>query len=110
MGIQRVAVREKLEDTLDDETNLAGLEASVPEELEHWIVSSNFLRTFDDARLGIVTSCGSEVWVDNSRFQDVNRKLGSTWIRWTLSWILLQEVWEREDGSSSPRDGCFKCD
>ena len=35
MGIQRVAVREKLEDTLDDETNLAGLEASVPEELEH---------------------------------------------------------------------------
>ena len=37
-------------DKLDDETKLAGLEALVPEELE-----KHLIRTFGDARLGIVT-------------------------------------------------------
>ena len=46
----------KLMDKLDDETKLAGLEALVPEELEkHLILNSNHLRTFEDARLEIVT-------------------------------------------------------
>ena len=46
----------KLKDKMDDEIKLAGLEASVPEELEkHLILKSNRLRTFEDARLEIVT-------------------------------------------------------
>ena len=43
-------------DKLDDEIKLAGLEALVPQELEeHVILNSNRLRTFEDARLDIVT-------------------------------------------------------
>ena len=41
---------------MDDEIKLAGLEALVSEELEkHLILNSNRLRTFEDARLEIVT-------------------------------------------------------
>ena len=41
---------------LDDETKLAGLESLVPEELEkHLILNSIRLRTFEDARLEVVT-------------------------------------------------------
>ena len=44
----------KLKNKMDDEIKLAGLE--VPEELEkHLILNSNRLRTFEDARLEIVT-------------------------------------------------------
>ena len=43
-------------DTLDDEIKLAGLESLVPEELEKYLILySNRLRTFEDARLEIVT-------------------------------------------------------
>ena len=46
----------KLKDKLDDEIKLAGLGALVPEELEkHLILNSNRLRTFEDARLEVVT-------------------------------------------------------
>ena len=46
----------KLKDKLDDETKLAGLDALLLEELEkHLILNSNRLRTFEDARLEIVT-------------------------------------------------------
>ena len=46
----------KLRDKLEDEIKLAGLETLVPEELEkHVILNSNRLRTFEDARLEIVT-------------------------------------------------------
>ena len=46
----------KLKSKIDDEIKLAGLEALVPEELEkHLILSSDRLRTFEDARLEIVT-------------------------------------------------------
>ena len=45
-----------LKDKLDDGIKLAGLEALVPEELEkHPILNTNRLRTFEDARLEIVT-------------------------------------------------------
>ena len=45
-----------MKDKLDDEIKLAGLESLVPEELEkHLILNSNRLRTFEDARLEIVT-------------------------------------------------------
>ena len=43
----------KLKDNLDDEVQLVGLEALVSEELE--MFNSNRLRTFEDARLEIVT-------------------------------------------------------
>ena len=60
----------KIKDKLDDEIKLAGLEALVPEELEkHLILNSNRLRTFEDARLEVVTTRGGEVWFENSRFQ-----------------------------------------
>ena len=43
-------------DKLDDEIKLAGLEASVPEEMEkHLTLNSNRLRTFEDTRLEIMT-------------------------------------------------------
>ena len=46
----------KLRDKMDDEIKLAGLGALVLEELEkHLILNSNPLRTFEDARLEIVT-------------------------------------------------------
>ena len=45
-----------MKDKLDDETKLASLEALVLEELKkHLILNSNRFRTFDDARLEIVT-------------------------------------------------------
>ena len=46
----------KFKDKLDDDIKLVGLEALVPEELgKHLILSSNRMRTFEDARLEIVT-------------------------------------------------------
>ena len=46
----------KMKDKLDDEIKLAGLESLVPEELEkHLILNSKRLRTFEDARLEVVT-------------------------------------------------------
>ena len=52
---------------MNDEIKLAGLEALVPEELEKYpILNSDRLRTFEDARLEIVTVCGGEVWFKNS--------------------------------------------
>ena len=48
--------KKKLKDKLDEEITLAGLEALVQEELEeHLRLKSNRLRTFEDARLEIVT-------------------------------------------------------
>ena len=60
-GIERWAsyvsrYEKKLKDKLNDEIKLAGLEALVPEEVEkHLILNSNRLRTFEDARLEVVT-------------------------------------------------------
>ena len=46
----------KLKDKLGDEIKLAGLEALLLEELEKYLIlNSNRLRTFEDARLEIVT-------------------------------------------------------
>ena len=46
----------KVKDTVDDEIKLAGLEVLMPEELEKYLIlNSNRLRTFEDARLEIVT-------------------------------------------------------
>ena len=57
----------KLRYKMDDEIKLAGVEALVPEELEkHLVLNSNRLRTFEDARLEIVTYVGGEVRFENS--------------------------------------------
>ena len=46
----------KMKDKLDDEIKRACLESLVPEELEkHLFLNSNRLRTFQDARLEVVT-------------------------------------------------------
>ena len=55
-GIERwessVSLYEKLKDKMDDDIKLAGLEALVLEKLEkHFILNSNRLRTFEDARV-----------------------------------------------------------
>ena len=50
-------LRKKLKDTSDDEIKLANLEALALEELEkHLILNSHRLRTFEDARIEIVTN------------------------------------------------------
>ena len=46
----------KMQDKLDDEIKLAGLEALVPEELEkHLILKSNRIRSFENASREVVT-------------------------------------------------------
>ena len=51
----------KMKDKLDDEIKLAGLESLVPEELEKdLILNPNRLRTFEDARLEVVTCRGGD--------------------------------------------------
>ena len=48
--------QKKLKNKMNDQIKLTGLEALVPEELEkHLVLNSNRLRTFEDARLEIVT-------------------------------------------------------
>ena len=48
--------KKKLKDNLDDDIKFAGVEALVTEELvKHLILYSNRLRTFEDARMEIVT-------------------------------------------------------
>ena len=47
----------KLKNKMDDEIKLACLKSLVPEELlDHLILNSNRMRTFEDARLRIVTN------------------------------------------------------
>ena len=47
---------EQSKNKMNDEIKLAGLEALVPKELEkHLVLNSNRLRTFEDARRGVVT-------------------------------------------------------
>ena len=54
-------LRKKLKDTSDDEIKLANLEALALEELEkHLILNSHRLRTFEDARIEIVTNVTPE--------------------------------------------------
>ena len=57
----------KLKGKMDDEIKLAGLEALMPEELEkHLILNSNRLRTFEDARLEVVTYVEAKFGFENS--------------------------------------------
>ena len=61
-----------------------GLQASVPEELEkHMILNSNRLRTFEDARLEIVT------YVEAKISSQVTQDLEDTLIPWMLTRSIL---------------------
>ena len=108
-GIERwesyVSRYEKLKDKLDGEIKLAGLEILVLEELgKHLILNSNRFRTFEDARLEIVTYVEAKFglrirksseagFCEHSDPMDVDAVNSSGKGRWSLS----------------PRDGCFKC-
>ena len=83
----------KLKDKMDDEIKLAGLEALVPEELEkHLILNSNRLRTFEDARLEIVTYVEAKfgVRIRDSKPSDTGAR-GSTWTQ-DMQPILFQFI------------------
>ena len=113
LGVLHVSRYEKkMKDKLDDEIKLAGLEALVPEELEKHsdtqLESLANIRggapgnrlTYGEAKFGL-RICGSKLGDDtgsrgHSDLMDVDA-INSLC-------ILAKEV-----GSSSPRDGCFKC-
>ena len=60
----------KMKDKLDDEIKLAGLESLVSEELEnHLILNSIRLRTFEDARLEVVTYVEAKFGLRNRDFK-----------------------------------------
>ena len=99
----------KLNGKLDDEIRLAGLEALVPEELEkHLTLNSNRLRTFEDARLEIVTYVEAKFGL-----RICDSKPSDTGLRGHSDTVVVGTVNSLSSGngkgSSSPRDGCFKC-
>ena len=93
----------KLKHKLGDEIKLAGLEALVPEELEkQLILNSSRLRTFEDARLDIVTYVEAKF---GSRIRDSKPSGVDTLIPWMLMRSTLTPL-AKEKGH--PRDGFFK--
>ena len=98
----------KMKDKLDDEIKLAGLESLVPEELEkHLILNSNRLRTFEDARLNVVTCVAAKfgLRIRDSKPSDTGARGHSD------PWMLMRSTplsSGKGKGSSSPRDGCFQ--
>ena len=92
---------------MDDETKLAGLEAQVPEELEkHVILNSNRWRTFEDARLEIVTYVEAKFGL---RIRDSNPSdMGLRGHSDPMDVGAVNSLSSgKGKGSSSPRDGCF---
>ena len=97
----------KMKDKWDDEIKLAGLEPLVQEELEkHLILNSNHLRTFEDARLEVVTHVEAKfgLRIRDSKQSDTGARGHSD------PWMLMRSTLssDRGKGSSNPRDGCFK--
>ena len=98
-----------MRDKLDDEIKLAGLEASVREELEkHLILGSNRLRTFEDASLEIVTYVEAKFGL---RIRDPKPSdTGSRGLSGPMDVEVNSLSSGKGKGSSSPRDGCSeKC-
>ena len=98
-----------MKDKLDDEIKLAGLESLVPEELEkHLILNSNRSRTFEDVRLEVVTYVEAKFGL---RIRD--SKPSDTGLRGHSDPMDVDAVNSLSsgtgNGSSIPRDGCFKC-
>ena len=97
----------KMKDKLDVEIKLAGLESLVPEELEkHLILNSNRLRTFEDARLEVVTYVEAKFGLGTR-----DSKPSDTGARGHSDPMDDDAVNSstKGTGSSSPRDGCFEC-
>ena len=97
----------KLKNKTDDEIKLAGPEALVPEELEkHLILNSNRLRTFEDARLEIVTCVEAKF-----RLRTRDSKPSDTGLREHSDSMDVGAVNTlssfKGKGTSGPRDGCF---
>ena len=100
----------KLKDKLDDEIKLAGLEALVPEELEkHLILNSNRLRTFEDARLEIVTYVEAKFGLRNRDSTPSDTGLREHSDPMDVGAVNCLSL-VKGKGSSGPRDGCFKCE
>ena len=80
----------------------------MPEELEkHLILNSNRLQTFEDARLEVVTYVEAKFGSVIPR--RATRALVDTRIPWRLMQSTLSPSSAKGKGSSSPREGCFKC-
>ena len=99
----------KLKDKLEDEIKFAGLEALVPEELEkHLILNSTRLRTFEDARLEVVTyveaKFGSSIR-DSTPSDTVTRGPSDPMDLDAVNSLSSK----KRNSASSPRDGCLKC-
>ena len=97
-----------MKDKLDDDIKLAGLESLVPEELEKRVIlNSNRLRTFEDARLEVVTFVEAKFGL---RTRD--SKPSDTSTRGHSDPMDVDAVNSlssgKGEGSSSPRDGCFE--
>ena len=98
-----------MKDKLDDEIKLAGLQALALEELEkHLILNSNRLRTFEDARLEVVTYVESKFGLRNR-----DAKPGDAGTRGHSDPKNVDAVNSLSSsngkGSSSPRGRSFKC-
>ena len=99
----------KMKVKLDDEIKLAGLESLVPEELQkHLILNSTRLRTFQDARVKVVTHVEAKFGL-----RICDSKPSGTVSRGHSDPMDVDAVNSlssgKGKGSSSPRDGCCKC-
>ena len=91
----------KLEDKMDDEIKLVGLESLVPKKLEkHLILNSNRFRTFEDARMEFVTFVEAKFGL---RIRDP--KPSGAGVRGHNPLYS-----SKEKRSSVPCVGCLKCD
>ena len=99
----------KMKDKLDDEIKLAGLESLVPEELQkHLIFNSNRLRTFEDARLEVVTYVEAKFGLRIRDSKPVTRVRVDIQIPWILMRSILSRL-AREKGHRVHVMGVFKC-
>ena len=97
----------KMKDKLDDEIKFASLGSLVPDELEkHLIFNTNGQRTFEDARLEVVTYVEAKFGLRIRHF-----KPSDTGARGHSDPMDVDAVNSlssgKGKGSSSPGDGCF---
>ena len=81
-----------MKDKLDDEIELGGLESLVSGELEkHLILNSNRLRTFEDARLEIVTYVEAKIGLTIRDPKPSDTVSMNT----RISWMLMRSILSR---------------
>ena len=74
------------------------------------MLNSNRLRTFEDARVEIVTYVETKFGLRISDSKLSETELVDILIQWMWTQsILIASGTGKGKGSSSPRDGCFKC-